>query len=176
MSKKFSGIWATFEYLDDTCDAIHDLKELGFTELTTHAPCPRHEIDHVLKSPESRVPFFTLSGAILGVMIAIIIITIMSLDWVLPVSAKSIVAVPIMFPIGFELAVLIAIYFTMGAMFFLILKDSKKHSCPQSKKYKEYDRFMRDRFGIVVPCQRNDFNSIQKIMEKYQAEEVNIEN
>jgi hypothetical protein len=68
-----------------------------------------------------------------------------------------------------------AIYFTMGAIFLMILRDTWKHPVPKSRKYKEYDRFMRDRFGIVVACGNHDLDKLENIFKKYQAEEVYLE-
>jgi hypothetical protein len=175
MKKKFLGAWATFEYLDDTCAAIKALKNEGFDQITTHAPCPRHEIDHALGNPQSHVPFATLAGAFAGFGLAVLIVTKMALDWILPVSGKPIVSVPIMGPIAFELSVLVSIYFTIGGMFLLILRDSWKHPVPKSSKYKDYDRFMRDRFGIVVAGGDDDLEKLESILKKHQAEEVNLE-
>ncbi len=176
MKKKFLGAWATFEYLDDTCAAIKELKNEGFDQITTHTPCPRHEIDHALGNPQSRVPFATLAGAFVGFGLAVLIMTKMALDWILPVSGKPIVSVPIMGPIAFELSVLVSIYFTIAGMFLLILRDTRKHPVPQSRKYKDYDRFMRDRFGIVVAGGNDDLEKLENILKNHQAEEVNLEN
>ncbi|MFH2132644.1 MAG: DUF3341 domain-containing protein [bacterium] len=175
MRRKFCGAWATFEFLDDTCDVIRELRNLGFNKITTHAPCPRHEIDHALGNPQSRVPYFTLVGAMIGFGLAVLIIYKMSLDWILPVSGKPVVSVPIMGPIAFELSVLMAIFFTAGAIALLIIKDTLRHAVPKSKKYREYNRFMRDRFGVVVACDENELSRIEQIMKRYQAEEVNCE-
>ena len=172
MSNEFSGVWGTFEFLDDMCLTIKDLREQGFKQITTHAPCPRHEIDHALGDPQSSVPFFTLAGMFVGFGTAVLMIVYMSLDWILPVSGKPVVSVPIMAPVVFELSVITAVYFTMGAMLWLIIKDHKKNATPQTKEYKEYDRFMRDRFGVVVPCEETDSQKVESIFKKYQAEEV----
>ena len=176
LRKKFSGAWATFEYLDDTCAAIKELKNEGFDLITTHTPCPRHEIDHALGDPQSRVPFGTLAGAFVGFSLAVLIITKMALDWIIPVSAKPILSVPNIVPIAFELSVLVSIYFTIGAMLLMVLRDTWKHPVPKSRKYKDYDRFMRDRFGVVVACGDHDLEKIENILKKHQPEEVNLEN
>ncbi len=175
MPSSFSGVWATFEFLDDTCSAIKELRDRGFNQITTHTPCPRHEIDHALGNPQSRIPFFTLLGGIVGFGLAIFIIVKMTLMWILPVSGKPIISIPIMGPIAFELSVLISIYFTIGGLFFLIARDTFRHSKPKSKKYKDYNRFMRDRFGIVVPCDNNKIDDAESILKKHQAEEVIVE-
>ena len=176
MSNAFTGVWGTFEFLDDMCSAIKDLRSAGFTRLTTHAPCPRHEIDHALGNPQSRVPFWTLTGMFVGFGLAVLIIVVMSLDWIIPVSAKPIVSVPIMGPVVFELSVIMAIYFTMLGTVLLIMKDAAKHPIPASTDYRQYNRFMRDRFGVVVPCSQGDLEKVESIFKKYQAEEVNREN
>jgi len=175
MRKNFLGAWATFEYLDDMCAAIGELKGGGFHRITTHAPCPRHEIDHALGNPQSRVPFATLAGGLLGLGVAVLIITKMVLDWVLPVSGKPILSMPNMFLVAFVFAILMAVYFTIGAMFLMILRDTLKHPVPQSNRYRDYNRFMRDRFGIVVPCDSSDMEKVEKILKKHRAEEVNLE-
>jgi ActD protein len=175
MRQKFCGAWATYEYLDDTCEAIKELRRSGFKKITTHAPCPRHEIDHALGNPQSRVPFFTLAGAVFGFGLAILIIYQMTLNWILPVSGKPVLSVPIMGPIAFELAVLLSIFFTAAAILILIVKDTLRYPVPRSREYKTYNRFMRDRFGIVVACDAPDVSKIESIMKKHQAEEVTCE-
>jgi hypothetical protein len=172
MKQKFCGVWGTYEFLDDTCETIKELKKSGFDRITTHAPCPRHEIDHALGEPQSRVPFFTLIGAFFGFGLAILIIYQMTLSWILPVSGKPVISVPIIVPIAFELSVLLSIFFTAGAIVLFIVRDTLRHPGPVSRKYKDYNRFMRDRFGIVVACEENQMPVIANIMKKYQAEEV----
>jgi len=175
MSRKFSGAWATFEFLDDTCEALRELRRLGFNNITTHAPCPRHEIDEALGNPQSRVPFFTLIGAIVGFGLAVLIIYEMTLSWILPVSGKPVVSVPIMGPIAFEMSVLLAIFSTAAAMVFLIVRDTLRHPVPRSRRYRAYDRFMRDRFGVVVACGEKDVPAVEQIMKRNLAEEVYCE-
>jgi len=175
MSKNFTGVWATFEYLDDMCHSIKELKSMGYEKITTHTPCPRHEIDHALGNPQSRVPFFTLFGAFCGFGVAILLVITMTLDWIIPVSGKPIVSVPIMGPIAFELTVITSIYFTVLGMVLLIIKDTKKHTFPTSDTYKNYNRFMNDRFGVIVPCSQEEVGNVEKIFNKFQAEEVNRE-
>ena len=175
MKRKFSGVWATFEYLDDTVGAIKELRRQGFDHLTTHAPCPRHEIDEALGNAQSRVPYLTLIGAFVGGLIIVPVIMKMALDWILPVSSKPIVGIPSMGPVTFVFSVLMAVYFTVGGIGFFILKDMRKHPLPQSEHYKQYSRFMRDRFGVVVPCSGERIEKASAILRSYGAEEVNLE-
>ena len=175
MNKDFNGIWGTFEYLDDMCNAIKEVRSAGYQKLTTHSPCPRHEIDHALGDPQSRIPFFTLAGSLLGGTLAVTIMILMTLDLILPVSGKPVVSIPIMGPVFFELSVLISVWTTVAFLFVLIIRDQMRHDTPQSKRYKDYDRFLRDRFGVVVPCNEHDYEKVEAIFNKYQAEEVHRE-
>ena len=175
MSKQFSGVWASYEFLDDFCGAIQELRDSGFQRLTTLSPCPRHEIDHALGNPQSRVPFFTLAGMFCGFSLALTIMIFMTLDWILPVSGKPVVSYPIMGPILFELSVLLSVWFTVFGTVGLIIKDLKKHPFPVSGKWKSYRRFTRDRFGLIVPCTQHDLDKVEGILNKFQAEEVSRE-
>ncbi|MBW3534836.1 MAG: DUF3341 domain-containing protein, partial [Gemmatimonadetes bacterium] len=42
------GVLASFEYLDSTVDAIHELRKAGFRDITAYAPFPEHHIEEAL--------------------------------------------------------------------------------------------------------------------------------
>ena len=176
MSNKFNGFWATYEYLDDFCNVMKELRESGQKELSTHSPCPRHEIEHVLADPPSRVPFFTLISGLIGAATAYIMAGWMNLDWVLPVSGKTILSIPPFTVIAFELTVLLGAYGTMIGVVLSSLKDIKARSFPKSQEYINYPRFTRDRFGLIVRCVEADASKVEKVLNKYQAEEIHREN
>ena len=71
MNKKFCGVWATFQYLDDFCNAIKELRNQDKKKITTYSPCPRHEIFDALGNPVSRVPFFTLAMGMYALFIQV---------------------------------------------------------------------------------------------------------
>ena len=171
MNKKFCGVWATFQYLDDFCNAIKELRNQDKKKITTYSPCPRHEIFDALGNPVSRVPFFTLAMGILGVITAYSLTSWMSLDWVLPVSNKPIVSLLPYTIIAFEMMVLLGAYGTMIGVAFLAIRETRKYSFPQSSKFKNYDRFTHDRFGLVVRCEKEELVKLEKIIKKHQPEE-----
>ena len=171
-NKKFTGVWATFQYLDDFCDAISEIKKKGLHDLTTHSPCPRHEISHVLHDKPSRVPFFTLFMGILGTLTAFTLATWITLDWVLPVSNKPLISIPPFAIIMFELTVLFGAYGTAVGIITLATRDTKRKSFPADPKYMNYDRFMYDRYGLVVRCAADKFENLETILKEYHAEEI----
>ena len=175
MKKKFCGLWASFQYLDDFCNTIKELRKIGATKITTYSPCPRHEIFVALGNPVSRVPFFTLCFGALGVTIAYTMTSWMSLDWILPVSNKPIVSIPPFTIIAFELMVLFGAYGTMFGIVLLAIRETRRYAFPKSNKFKNYGRFTHDRFGLVVRCDKSDLDKLEKIIKKHQPEEVNRE-
>ena len=176
MKKPFIGAWATFEFLDDTTDSITELRQSGYKKITAHTPCPRHEIQQALGNPQSYVAYATFAGASFGFLVAIVMVVGMTLDWVIPVSDKPIVSIPVMWPIVFEFSLLMAIYVTIVFIIIFIMRDTTKFSIPKSKKYVQYNRFMRDRFGVIVSCKKGEIQAVEAIFRNHQAEEVILEN
>ena len=175
MDKKNIGVWATFAFLDETCAAIKALKKEGIVKITTHSPCARDEITDALGNPQSGVATAAAGGAVIGLGLAVFVIIKSFLDWILPVSGKPIISYPVIVPVAFELSVLMSIFFSIAAMVILIIRDTRRHSLPKSPEYKSYNRFLRDRFGIVVSCDPDKFDSIVAILKDHNAEEVNLE-
>ena len=60
------GIIGAFAEIDSAVDAIEELRQKRFTELTVYTPTPRHEFEHALEPPPSRVRIFTLIGGLSG--------------------------------------------------------------------------------------------------------------
>lgn len=170
--KKFEGLWATFEYLDDFCDVIKALRKEGFKDLTTHSPFPRHEVFEALGNPQSRVPFITLGFGAMGVIIAYTMASWMTLDWVLPVSSKPLVSIPPFTIIAFELMILLSAYGTLTGIVVLALRETLKKGFPQSAEYRGYNRFSGDRFGLVVRCATADFDAVKTKLNEFQAEVI----
>ena len=75
--------------------------------------------------------------------------------------------------IGFEMTILHAAIFTLLGLTILIIFDSLKNPIPKAAR--EYLRFQRDRFGIVVRCEASQYALYEDLLKKYQAEEVYVE-
>ena len=169
---KFTGVWAIFEYLDETTETIEHIRECG-VQPTVITPCPKHEIDHALGEPTSLVPWIALTFGALGCFIGYSFPAWTASDWVLPVSGKPIVAIPPYTVIGFELTILFTTISTLLGLFLLGLVDSLRFPIPKAAK--KYRRFQRDRFGVIVRCNEAKFEKFESIMKKNGAEEVHVE-
>jgi len=169
---KFTGVWAIFEYLDETTDTIEQVREQGF-QPTVITPCPRHEIDHALGNPTSIVPWIALAFGALGCFIGYSLPAWTASDWVLPVSGKPILAIPPFTIIGFEMTILFTAIHTLAGLAVLAIIDSFRFPIPNEAK--KYPRFQRDRFGVVVRCDADKIEEFEAIMKKNGAEEVHVE-
>ncbi len=169
---KFTGVWAIFEYLDETTETIEQVRKKG-VQPTVITPCPRHEIDHALGNPSSIVPWIALAFGALGCFIGYSLPAWTASDWVLPVSGKPILAIPPFTIIGFEMTVLFTAIYTLAGLAILGIIDSFRFPIPNAAK--KYPRFQRDRFGEVVRCDADKLDEFEAIMKKNGAEEVNVE-
>lgn len=169
---KFTGVWAIFEYLDETTEAVEKIREKE-VQPTVLSPCPRHEIEHALGNPSSIIPWIALFFGALGCLIGYSLPAWTASDWVLPVSGKPIVAIPTFTIIGFELTILFAAIHTLVGLSLLAVIDSFRFPIPKAAK--QYPRFQRDRFGVVVRCDASRIDEFETIMKENGAEEVHVE-
>jgi len=171
MAKSFKGIWGTFEYIDEAASAIEKLRE-DEMDVSVLSPCPRHELEHALGKPSSMIPFVTLVFGALGIFFGYGLPIWTSLDWVLPVSSKPIVSIPPFTIFGFELMILLGGVSTSVAIFVMGFLDHLREPMPASEAFKSYGRFSDDRFGIVVRCDKAAADKAEKVMKKFNVEEV----
>jgi hypothetical protein len=91
---------------------------------------------------------------------------------VLPVSGKPVVGLPAFTIIGFELMVLLSGIGTALSIVALGFIDLQRKRLPGSERFKNYNRFSVDRFGVVVRCGAGDADAMEAVLRKHQAEEV----
>ena len=169
---KFTGVWGVIENLDEMTDTIEEVRSKGIRP-TTLSPCPRHEIDHALGPQFTLVPWIGLAFAILGCTIGLGFPAWTASDWVLPVGGKPVVAVTPFIVIGFELTILFTAIHVLAGLAILGIIDSYRFPIP--KACKEYPRFQRDRFGVVVRCNESQLSEFETVMKNRGAEEVHVE-
>lgn len=75
-------------------------------KINTYTPYPVHEVEHILKVKASPLRFFTLIGALAGLLFGFLFTIWASLDWPIIRGGKPIVALPAFIIIAFELTVL----------------------------------------------------------------------
>lgn len=111
------GLIAAYRELDALIDGIEALKRDNVSTFTVYTPTPRHEIEHVLHPPISKVRRFTLFGGLAGAVFGWWIAIWTSDYWPLVVGGKAIASWIPYTIIAFEVMVLIGALSTVAGMF-----------------------------------------------------------
>jgi Protein of unknown function (DUF3341) len=163
------SVIGVFSDVHSTVDGIRRLREEGYRGLRVFSPFPNHEIEEALRSRESIVRFFTLTGGTLGALCGLTFTVLTSIDWPLRTSAKPIVSLPPYMVIVFELTVLLG---SLATLFGLLINSRLRRNAPMAI----YDpRFSEDRFGVVIACSREEMKRVEGILKFSGAEEVRFE-
>lgn len=160
------GILASFEFLDSTVDAIHDLRKSGFRDITAYAPYPEHHIEEALGYSQSSVRVFTLVGGLTGTATGFAFTAWSSMDWPLVTGGKPILSMVAYVVIAFEMTILFGALATVIGLFI-------NARLPHTKPHVVYDpEFSAGRFGLYVPASAGELDRMREILEKHEPSEL----
>ena len=161
-----SGILASFDYLDDTVEAIEELRRSGFKgDMTAYAAYPDHHIVHARGYGQSPVRVFTVVGGLTGTATGFAFPSFASLDWPLITGGKPILSIPAYVIPAFELTILFGVLSTVIGLFVLSRLPNATPSVVSDPE------FSAGRYGVYVRSgARSD--EARTILEKYQPAEL----
>ncbi len=160
------GVVGVFPNLDDTVDAIEDLKAQKLGDVTVYSPTPRHELEHALHAPQSPVRLYTLIGGALGATFGYWISIWSSAYWPLVVGGKAIKSWVPYTIFGFEVMVLVGGLATVVGMFI-------NARIPRLTMKVGYDpRFSGGSFGIFVDVPTERAKVVEDMLRQHGAVEV----
>src|SRR5687768_4402834 len=163
------GIIGAFAHLDSTVEAIGELRKKNYTNISVYSPVPRHELEHAMEPPPSRVRLFALIGGLAGVTFGYWIAIWTSAYWPLVVGGKPIASWVPYTIFGFEVMVLVGSLSTVFALFAL-------SRVPRLTMTVGYDpRFSGGHFGVWVATSPEQSKSVAEILRKHGAVEVRHE-
>jgi len=163
------GIVAAFNELDSTVHAVEALRQGRFNDLTVYSPTPRHELEHAMDAPPSRVRLFTLIGGLSGATFGYWIAVYASKYWPLVVGNKPIASWVPYTIFGFEVMVLVGSLSTVFALFALA-------RVPRLTMTVGYDpRFSGGHFGIWVDTTPERSKEAADLLRQHGAVEVRHE-
>lgn len=164
-----SGVIAAFTEIDMAVQAIEELRANRYNEITVFTPTPRHEFEHALEAPPSRVRIFTLIGGLAGATFGYWIAVWSSRYWPLVVGGKAIASWVPYTIFGFEVMVLVGSLSTVFALFAL-------SRVPRLTMTVGYDaRFSGGHFGIWVSATPDRLKSAAELLRRNGATEVRHE-
>jgi hypothetical protein len=163
------GVIGAFEHIDSAVEAIADLRQKKHNELTVYTPTPRHEFEHALEAPPSRVRIFTPIGGLAGATFGYWIAIWASRYWPIVVGGKAIASWVPYTIFGFEVMVLVGSLSTVFALFAL-------SRVPRLTMTVGYDpRFSGGHFGIWVATPPDKAKEVAELLRKHGAVEVRHE-
>jgi hypothetical protein len=166
MAKKLAVV-GIFAYLNELLSAVEGLKKEEISISAVYSPMRIEEIREALGEPIlGPGRFFTLAGAILGILTGIFLAWYTAIQWRFVVGGKPpIPVIPTVIP-AFEFLILIAVFFTLGGLLYL-------NRMPKKRLPAHYDkRFSQDRFGILIHCTQANCEPVSSLLKDLGAEEV----
>ena len=163
------GLIAAYRELDALVEAIEALKKKKFSTFTVYTPTPRHEIEHALHPPVSKIRLFTLIGGLCGVTFGYWIAIWTSDYWPLVVGGKAVASWIPYTIIGFEVMVLVGALSTVYGMFIL-------SRIPKITQTMGFDpRFTSGSFGIYLETEPERLKEAEQTLRAAGAVEVTNE-
>lgn len=163
------GVLAHFRELDALVEAIEELKAKKSGDITVYTPTPRHEIEHAIHAPPSKVRMFTLIGGLLGVSFGYWIAIWVSDYWPLVVGGKPIASWVPYTIFGFEVMVLVGALSTVAGLFIT-------SRIPKLTMTVGYDpRFSGGDYGLWLECAPDSAGEAAAILRGHGATEVRSE-
>ena len=161
-----SGVLASYRELDSTVHAIEELKKQNFRDIDVYTPVPRHELEHAVHPPISKVRVFTLIGGLAGVTFGYWVSIWTSTYWPLVVGGKAVASWIPYTIIGFEMFVLVGALSTVAGMFI-------NSRIPKLTMTVGYDpRFSHGDYGVWVVCPPERCSAAEATLRQHGAVEV----
>ena len=157
----FSSAGRLLEAAKKSCDA-------GFQVMETYSPVKIEALDEVLKQPKSPVRFFTLAGAISGLVGGFWLAAGTALVNNIVVGGKPPVSFIPFCVIGFEGTILLG---SIGNLIGLVIY-ARLFRLKTAPYYDE--RFSRDKFGLLVSCHAGEIERLKELLAPAIPEEIHV--
>jgi hypothetical protein len=147
MSQGLYGVMAEFKSPDALKQAVRQARRRGYRHLDAFTPFPVEGLAEEIGFTDRRVPLATLGGGIFGAVLGYGMQVYTNLDYSLNVGGRPIVAPTAFMLITFELLVLFAVLFGIGAMLILNRLPRLHHPLFGTDRF---DNASLDRFFLVI--------------------------
>lgn len=139
------GLLASFAAPGRAAEAVRALHEAGYRDVRVATPAPFPELVAAIGKPVSHVGWFTLPGALFGLLCGVALTAGTSLAWPLVTGGKPIVSWPPFVIVIFEVTVLIGSLVNLVAVAVGVWHGGRAGSFPA------HDRFNGELVGLFVP-------------------------
>lgn len=163
----------SFDDPDAAMHAVRTFRDNGFEVTDVHTPFAVHGMDDALGLPETRLPWATFAGGVLGCCIGMgFQLWTHAVDWPLNIGGKTDIAWQALVPIGFEITILFAAFGTVGAL--LVSSRLYTRTDPKTPTTQPGPRVTDDRFVVLLAERDAAFSSgrFHQLCESLGAKDV----
>ncbi|MHB1049630.1 MAG: quinol:electron acceptor oxidoreductase subunit ActD [Bacteroidota bacterium] len=175
MANKLYAVTATFSSPNDIIAAAKGVNKAGYTKYDVHTPYPVHGMDKAMSLPETKLGFTTLAAGIMGAVGMISFTSwVASVDYPQVIGGKPYWSWPAFVPVTYEIAVLLAVLMTVGAMIAFFFKfpniSHPLHDTPYMKKVSA------DKYGVAIQAEDPKFNEqeVKDLLKSLHGEVENV--
>ena len=158
--KHLFAVTALFDTPDEIIQAADETHAAGYTKYDVNTPYPVHGMDRAMGLSQSRLGVFALVFGLLGAVLAVGLMTWVTLvDYPLVIGGKPFWSWPAFVPVAFEVTVLLASVLSVVTMIVLYFKfpniSHPLHDTPYMKKVSS------DKFGVCIQADDPKFNEAE---------------
>jgi Ni/Fe-hydrogenase subunit HybB-like protein len=168
VARDAGGLLAVFSASAPLVRALRRVRRAEFDRLEVFSPFPVEAVDKMLYGRPSPVRWWTLGGALLGLVLGFAMTILTALRNSLIVGGKHPISVIAYWVIVFEVTVLFGVLAnTVALSVYTRLYDRRP---PRA-----YDRrFSRDKFGLFVACEPPERAKVLDLLESSETEEIRV--
>jgi hypothetical protein len=155
--KRVHGYLAEFANPQDLYHAAEKVAEEGYQRWDVHSPFPIHGMDHAMKNPRSKLPWFVFFGGVTGFCVAFtmqFLTQVVIYPTVVQAKPTDIYTLPAFFPVMFELTILFSAFTTLFGLLALIGLPRWNHPLFVSK---QFGKFSDDGFFVCIEARDSKF-------------------
>ena len=163
MEKKLYSITGIFSTPNDIVRAATAVRDAGYEKFDVHTPYPIHGLDAAMGLKETKLGFVTLIAGILGAAGMISFASwVAVVDYPQVIGGKPYWSWPAFVPVTYEIAVLMAVLSTVGAMIAFFFKfPNNSHPLHDTLYMKKVSS---DKFGVSIQAEDLKFDE-KKVRE-----------
>ncbi len=168
MAKRESGIAGIWSDDQKILRAANKMRLAGYTKFDAITPFPVHGMEEAVGIKRSMIPWVTFFAGVLGCASGLYLqYWISAVDWPIIVGGKPMFSLPAFIPVTFELTILFAALFSVGAMFFL-------NGLPKVNPPIIHPDLTSHKFALWVPSSEAGYSveKVEAFLKELGAEEV----
>lgn len=170
---QFYGLLAEFVSPQKLLEAVHRVKDAGYSSIDAFMPYPVEEISHeICDHKKSKVSIIVAAGAALGLATAFGLQYWVSVhSYPVNIGGRPLNSWPAFVPVMFELTVLFASFAALGGMLFLNRLPRPHHPLFNLERF---ERVMVDRFFLLIKSddERYEHANTRSFLEGLGPQEV----